>query len=150
MITVSLSIPLHAEIARRAAAWTDMIAQAVTVERHRVTGRAAADMITWLHIANQLGWSQNRTLPDIDIRGGLSLALDAVDLRTLPETAEEWDRCVKSAAATLARLRTRADDLPDGAERLRGMAAIVRALDRAHAHWRARNPQPEIPQQEAA
>lgn len=143
-----LSLALHAEIARRAQAWTDSIAQAVTIDRHRVVARAASDMVTWLMIANQLGWSQNRTLPDIEIRGGLSLAIDAVDLRIVPEAREEWERCVKSAAATLARTRQNADDLPDGARRLRGIAAIVHALTRSHHHWRARNP--ETPQQEAA
>ena len=148
---IPLSLALHAEIARRAQAWTDSIAQAVTVDRHRITGQAAADLITWLRIANELGWSQNQSLPDIEIRGGLSLALDAVDLRIVPESAAEWERCLRSAHATLARTRDRADDLPDGATRLRGIRAIVHALDRAHAGWAARHTEEiETPQQEAA
>lgn len=151
MTPLSLSCALHAELARRAAAWTDRIAQGVTIERHRIVARAADDMVTWLRIANELGWSQNRALPDTVIRGGMSLALDAVDLRIVPETAAEWDRCIKSAAATLARTRERADDLPNGADRLRGMRAIGRALERAYASWAARHPeQITTPQQEAA
>jgi len=136
-----LSLALHAEIKRRAAAWADAIAQAVTEERHRVIARAAADMVVWLRIANQLGWSGNQCLEPIEIGGALAQALAAVDLFGVPETADEWDRCVKSAAATLARVRERADDLPNGGERLRAIRDIAHRLAISHAAWAARNPE---------
>ena len=149
-MTAPLSIALHAEIARRAAAWMDMIARASAADRHALTGKGAADIVTWLMIANELGWSSNQTLPPVEIGGPLAVALEMADPRALPETARDWNGMLKSARSTLARLRGAADDIPAGGDRLRAMRAITRYLEDAHARFLAKHTPAQGERQEAA
>lgn len=152
MNSTGLATALRNEIARRAAAWERHIAQASGEDRLRRLNQAESDLLLWLMLAHELGWSaSDQALEPITIGPPLSGRLRGADLPHYPEGDEDWQRIDRSVQATWLAAIGAADasPTPERRETLRQIL-MIRAAVGSRLTARAARRRAQSAQQEAA